>query len=94
MLDRCGRGTELKLENPQGFTLGIQPEDDSLAVISPTSAGGTIFELCLEQASRSGFPGLGPLHHGWGAGGAGKQQTKDAGDLAFLWGVFTPVEFN
>jgi hypothetical protein len=26
--------------------------------------------------------------------GAVKQQTKDAGDLAFLQGVFTPVEFN
>lgn len=27
----------------------------------PTAAGGTIFELCLGQAVRSGFPGLGPV---------------------------------
>lgn len=32
--NRHGRRTELKLEKPRGFTLGIQPEDVSFAVIS------------------------------------------------------------
>lgn len=56
--------------------------------------GDIIFELCLGQAVHSCFPGLGPVHIGWWGRGSVQHTAREAGDLAFLQGLFTPVEFN
>lgn len=61
---------------------------------SLASTGGIIFELCLGQAVHSCFPGLGPVHIGWWGRGGMQHTAREAGDLAFLQGLFTPVEFN